>query len=128
MANGDDRQAFNESLIDAIEREACLWDLRNKQYKNRSVCDAAWRRVAKAFTSGNLEALSSSQCETAQEEQRVTAQQLFSQMYEPENERDEVEIVDTAQVTLTEGHANLQENVQNKGANRSKCIFKWREN
>ncbi|KAH6926527.1 hypothetical protein HPB50_019388 [Hyalomma asiaticum] len=45
MANGDDRQAFNESLIDAIEREACLWDLRNKQYKKRSVCDAAWRRV-----------------------------------------------------------------------------------
>ncbi|KAH6936433.1 hypothetical protein HPB50_017133 [Hyalomma asiaticum] len=49
MANGDDRQAFNESLIDAIETEACLWDLRNKQYKNRPICDAARPRVAKAL-------------------------------------------------------------------------------
>ncbi|KAL3186786.1 hypothetical protein MRX96_026935 [Rhipicephalus microplus] len=46
MANGDERNAYNERLIDVIERERPLWDLRDRNYKSRAVTDAAWRHVA----------------------------------------------------------------------------------
>ncbi|XP_075732847.1 transcription factor Adf-1-like [Rhipicephalus microplus] len=46
MANGDERNAYNERLIDVIEREWPLWDLRDRNYKSRAVTDAAWRHVA----------------------------------------------------------------------------------
>ncbi|KAL3186685.1 hypothetical protein MRX96_026843 [Rhipicephalus microplus] len=46
MANGDERNAYNERLIDVIERERTLWDPRDQNYKSRAVTDAAWRHVA----------------------------------------------------------------------------------
>ncbi|KAL3212592.1 hypothetical protein MRX96_008002 [Rhipicephalus microplus] len=46
MANGDERNAYNERLIDVIERERPLWDLGDRNYKARAVTDAAWRHVA----------------------------------------------------------------------------------
>ncbi|KAH7985978.1 hypothetical protein HPB49_026175 [Dermacentor silvarum] len=46
MSNGDDKNVFNERLIDAVEKERALWDLQDRMYKSRSVCEAAWRRVA----------------------------------------------------------------------------------
>nr|XP_050028956.1 transcription factor Adf-1-like [Dermacentor andersoni] len=46
MANADNKNEFSERLIDAVERERCLWDLLQKDYKCRGVCEAAWRRVA----------------------------------------------------------------------------------
>ncbi|KAH7949993.1 hypothetical protein HPB49_018106 [Dermacentor silvarum] len=46
MSNGDDKNAFNERLIDAVEKEPALWDLQDRTYKSRSVCEAAWRCVA----------------------------------------------------------------------------------
>nr|XP_050046422.1 transcription factor Adf-1-like [Dermacentor andersoni] len=46
MANADNKNEFSERLIDAVERERCLWDLQQKDYKCRGVCEAAWRRVA----------------------------------------------------------------------------------
>ncbi|KAL3212979.1 hypothetical protein MRX96_035800 [Rhipicephalus microplus] len=46
MANGDEHNAYNERLIDVIERERPLWDLPDRNYKSRAVTDAAWRHVA----------------------------------------------------------------------------------
>ncbi|KAH7933301.1 hypothetical protein HPB49_011257 [Dermacentor silvarum] len=46
MSNGDEKYAFNERLIDAVVKERALWDLQDRTYKSRSVCEAAWRRVA----------------------------------------------------------------------------------
>ncbi|KAH8009220.1 hypothetical protein HPB51_013128 [Rhipicephalus microplus] len=46
MANGDERNAYNERLIDVIERERPLWDLRDRNYKSRAVTDVAWWHVA----------------------------------------------------------------------------------
>ncbi|KAH8038622.1 hypothetical protein HPB51_002746 [Rhipicephalus microplus] len=46
MANGDERNAYCERLIDVIEWERPLWDLRDRNYKSRGVTDAAWRHVA----------------------------------------------------------------------------------
>ncbi|KAH7967011.1 hypothetical protein HPB49_021327 [Dermacentor silvarum] len=51
MANGDERSAYNERLIDAVEHERALWDLRDRNYKSRPVCDAAWRHVAAVMVS-----------------------------------------------------------------------------
>ncbi|KAL3225457.1 hypothetical protein MRX96_025794 [Rhipicephalus microplus] len=46
MANGDECNAYNERLIEVIERERPLWDLCDRNYKSRAVTDAAWRYVA----------------------------------------------------------------------------------
>ncbi|KAH8022723.1 hypothetical protein HPB51_002726 [Rhipicephalus microplus] len=46
MANGNERNAYNKRLIDVIEQERPLWDLRDRNYKSRAVTDAAWRHVA----------------------------------------------------------------------------------
>lgn len=46
MANSDERNAYNERLIDVVERERASWDLRDRNYKSRAVTDAAWRHVA----------------------------------------------------------------------------------
>ncbi|KAH8039418.1 hypothetical protein HPB51_007271 [Rhipicephalus microplus] len=46
MANGDECNAYNERLIEVLERERPLWDLCDRNYKSRAVTDAAWRYVA----------------------------------------------------------------------------------
>ncbi|KAL3235214.1 hypothetical protein MRX96_048358 [Rhipicephalus microplus] len=46
MANGGERNAYNEHLIDVIEGERALWDLHDQNYKSRAVTDAASRHVA----------------------------------------------------------------------------------
>ncbi|KAH7937060.1 hypothetical protein HPB49_007652 [Dermacentor silvarum] len=51
MANGDERNAYNERLIDAVQHERRLWNLRDRNYKSRPVCDAAWRHVAAVIRS-----------------------------------------------------------------------------
>ncbi|KAH7940718.1 hypothetical protein HPB49_004220 [Dermacentor silvarum] len=51
MANRDERSAYNERLIDSVEHERVLWDLRDRWTRDRwtregPVCYAAWRHVA----------------------------------------------------------------------------------
>ncbi|KAH7977931.1 hypothetical protein HPB49_003985 [Dermacentor silvarum] len=46
MGNGDERSAYNERLIDAVEHKRALRDLRGNNYKSRPVWDAARRHVA----------------------------------------------------------------------------------
>lgn len=54
MLNGDEKNAFNEHLIDAVEKQRVLWDLQDRTYKSHSVCEAAWRRIAELGATGKL--------------------------------------------------------------------------
>ncbi|KAL3225632.1 hypothetical protein MRX96_025670 [Rhipicephalus microplus] len=54
MINIDKRNAYNERLIDVIEWERPLWDLRDRNYKSRAVTDTAWRHVATVMGSTGL--------------------------------------------------------------------------
>ncbi|KAH7934090.1 hypothetical protein HPB49_021423 [Dermacentor silvarum] len=89
MSNGDDKNVFNERLIDAVEKERALWDLQDRMYKSRSVCEAAWRRVAAEHwsdrTSGNLKPVAEDDVHSAGGTgHNESAQQIFEEMYQDE--------------------------------------------
>lgn len=45
MSKGE--RDFNSKLIEAIERYVCLYDYKNKDYRNRDKVDLAWENVSK---------------------------------------------------------------------------------
>ncbi|XP_037514979.1 transcription factor Adf-1 [Rhipicephalus sanguineus] len=46
-----EKHEFNERLIDEVEKESVIWDMKSRLYKSQQLKEVAWRRVATAMGS-----------------------------------------------------------------------------